>query len=299
MVIRNVQKALLFFLPVLWFVATSHAEVNEAEKHILVSMRMIGHTILLHSGDSVSQVLPVEKVEGRYKIRFASDYQFNPDKLVTIVDSVVKSTNIASRYITEVEKCETGEVVYSFEVGNPEHSDVIPCRTRMLDKACYSIFLTILEADSPDLAAQIPSDKYQVNDINPVWLISIPFALIGLIVFTRKKTQTPRVKSVDPNLVAMGDYQFNLTNSELLWADQRIELSAKESDLLLLLYRFVNTTVEREVLLRNIWGDEGDYVGRTLDVFVSKLRKKLEADDRVKIVNVRGVGYKMVIEERG
>lgn len=296
MVVKNVQAVLMFFLPVFWFASSGHAEVDKVEKHVLVSMRMIGHNILLHSGDSTTRVLPIENISGRYKIRFASDFQFNPDKLVSIVDSVVQSTDIARRYITEVEKCQTGEVVYSFEVGNPEHPDVIPCRTRMPEKACYSIFLTILEADSPDLSGYKPADQYQVNDINPVWLISIPFALIGLIVFTRKKTQAPIPKSVDPNLVVIGDYQFNLANSELLWADQRIELSAKESDLLLLLYRSANTTVEREVLLRNIWGDEGDYVGRTLDVFVSKLRKKLEADERVKIVNVRGVGYKMVIE---
>ena len=58
----------------------------------------------------------------------------------------------------------------------------------------------------------------------------------------------------------------------------------------------VNTTVERDVILNMVWGDEGDYVGRTLDVFISKLRKKLEADSSVKIVNIRGVGYKLVTE---
>ena len=54
--------------------------------------------------------------------------------------------------------------------------------------------------------------------------------------------------------------------------------------------------MEREVLLNKVWGDQGDYVGRTLDVFISKLRKKLEADPHVKIVSIRGVGYKMVID---
>ena len=69
----------------------------------------------------------------------------------------------------------------------------------------------------------------------------------------------------------------------------------KETDLLLLLYKAANTTVERELILNVVWGDEGDYVGRTLDVFISKLRKKLEADSSVKIVTTRGVGYKLVV----
>ena len=55
--------------------------------------------------------------------------------------------------------------------------------------------------------------------------------------------------------------------------------------------------MEREKILATVWGDEGDYVGRTLDVFVSKLRKKLEADANVRIVNIRGVGYRLVLGE--
>jgi DNA-binding response OmpR family regulator len=49
--------------------------------------------------------------------------------------------------------------------------------------------------------------------------------------------------------------------------------------------------------LNKVWGDEGDYIGRTLDVFISKLRKKLEADSSIKIVNIRGVGYKLVMDK--
>ena len=64
--------------------------------------------------------------------------------------------------------------------------------------------------------------------------------------------------------------------------------------MLILLHQNINTTLEREQILKEVWGDEGDYVGRTLDVFISKLRKRLKADDNVKIVNVRGVGYRFV-----
>lgn len=59
----------------------------------------------------------------------------------------------------------------------------------------------------------------------------------------------------------------------------------------------VNATVERDDILKSVWGDDGDYVGRTLDVFISKLRKKLEADSNIKIINIRGIGYKLVLNE--
>ena len=64
--------------------------------------------------------------------------------------------------------------------------------------------------------------------------------------------------------------------------------------MLKLLNESANTTVPKEVLLNKVWGDEGDYIGRTLDVFISKLRKKLEADPELKIINARGVGYKLI-----
>ncbi|MBX2959581.1 MAG: helix-turn-helix domain-containing protein [Flavobacteriales bacterium] len=63
-----------------------------------------------------------------------------------------------------------------------------------------------------------------------------------------------------------------------------------------LLYTNINQNVTREDILQIVWGDEGDYLGRTLDVFISKLRKKLETDPNIKIVNIRGVGYRMVLE---
>lgn len=62
-----------------------------------------------------------------------------------------------------------------------------------------------------------------------------------------------------------------------------------------LLYTNLNQTVNREHILQVVWGDEGDYLGRTLDVFISKLRKKLGADSNLKIVNIRGIGYRMVL----
>ncbi|MBL6447968.1 winged helix-turn-helix transcriptional regulator [Fulvivirga sp. 29W222] len=77
------------------------------------------------------------------------------------------------------------------------------------------------------------------------------------------------------------------------------ELSGKEADLLYLLYSSENQTLKREYILKVVWGDEGDYVGRTLDVFISKLRKKLVADTSLKIINIRGIGYKFVIGNRG
>jgi DNA-binding response OmpR family regulator len=137
-------------------------------------------------------------------------------------------------------------------------------------------------------------------------LIVALLGLIGILFFIREKSGSKsgsKSKSKsgsgsendDPNVISIGKYEFDKINMELSYVDSKVELTGKEADLLLLLYRLKNETIEREQILKEVWGDEGDYVGRTLDVFISKLRKKLEADENVKIVNIRGVGYKLMV----
>ncbi len=269
--------------------------VDTNERHILVSMRMIGHSILHNSGDSSSRVLPVKKEADRYKIQFESEFQFIPEKLAATIDSVVKKTGLAKSYIAEVEECKTGELVYSFEIRNPSGADIVPCGSRTMGRACYNIYITILDAGESSLTAGLYAGFVQVNYLLVFLLLTIALILTGTFLYVKKKTQKPLIKPADPNIIAIGGYLFDRTNSKLLADNQSVELSSRESELLFLLYNAANTTVERDVILKNIWKDEGDYIGRTLDVFISRLRKKLESEPGVKIVNVRGVGYKLVL----
>ena len=97
------------------------------------------------------------------------------------------------------------------------------------------------------------------------------------------------------DVIDIGQFQFDKKGLTLKLKMQSIELSSKEADLLFLLYTNENKTLKRDYILKVVWGDDGDYVGRTLDVFISKLRKKLDADSSLKIINIRGVGYRFVI----
>ena len=107
----------------------------------------------------------------------------------------------------------------------------------------------------------------------------------------RKKS----AESLDPYLVPIGASRFDKRNMTINYKGEKIELSSKEAELLTLLHDSANAPIEREVLLQKVWGDDGDYIGRTLDVFISKLRKKLSLDSSMKIVNIRGVGYKLIL----
>ncbi|WP_232517373.1 helix-turn-helix domain-containing protein [Aquimarina aggregata] len=289
----------LFFILLVLPISRNVAQDTQDDSHIEVSLRMIGHKVLLSVGDSISRVLPIIKENNRYKIQFESEFEFTPEKLVETVDHVVKETELANHYIVEVEQCKTKELVYSFKMNFREQADIIPCKTRTQPKSCYNLIFVFTKKRAKNETAfnNVSNFSNESNtDTNTIYYsisIIIIFLLTSIFYFLKKKKLK---RGVDSNIVSLGDYHFDKRNTELLIKDQIIELTNKEADLLILLYNAVNTTVRREVILNMVWEDEGGYVGRTLDVFISKLRKKLEFDSKVKIVNVRGVGYKLVLD---
>ena len=296
---RNGCLALLFLvlIPGSWL----HGKpmLQQDPGHIGVSLRMIGHQILLNAGDSTSRVLPVTREGERYRIQFATEFEFHPDELVQTVDRVVRSTQMAQGYLVEVEQCATGKIVHSYKIGNIDEPDIVPCKGRVQPRSCYNILFTIIDQktalaleEHPLESEKLSNDKKGAID----YVIVLPILLLmSVLVYIMARKRQPTGKN--PDMITLGDYLFNKRHNELKIGDERIELTGKEAELLNMLYSAVNTTIEREVILKGVWGDDGDYVGRTLDVFISKLRKKLEADPRVKIINIRGVGYKLVMGE--
>ncbi len=93
----------------------------------------------------------------------------------------------------------------------------------------------------------------------------------------------------------IGRFTFDSSKQVLVGKGKTVKLTSRESELLRLLCLHQNRTLERNIALRQIWGDEGYFSGRSMDVFVSKLRKYLKDDPRVEIINVHGKGYKLII----
>ena len=119
-----------------------------------------------------------------------------------------------------------------------------------------------------------------------------PFAIDELIV--RVNSLLGRTQSIVPNenVFNIGRFEFYPAESKISSVKGNVSLSAREAQVLLRLCRNMNQTVETESLLRELWGDDSFYNLRSLNVFVSRLRRHLEEDESVEIVNIRGVGYK-------
>ena len=93
-----------------------------------------------------------------------------------------------------------------------------------------------------------------------------------------------------------GYFKFFPEQSKLVKSAEEIRLSKKECELLLIFAAKPNQIITREELTKKVWEDNGVFVGRSLDTYISKLRKILKTDTSISIENVHGIGYKLNIE---
>ncbi len=281
-----VWKKSIFILVVSVLLAVNTKAENK-DQLTKVALRAVGHEFLMQLNDSTSRVLPIEKLDNRYSIRFEREFAFEPHLLSYSIVKVFEKSQIKDNYIVEVEECKSKELVHSFRATLENNIDLLACRQRELPEACYTFYFTGIDKESELTSGEVKTD------FNSKYLFGLVILLgLGLIFFFVNRKRKTRN---DSDLINIGRYRFDQKTMMLTLKEESIQLSSKESDLLFLLFSNENNTLKREHILEVVWGDDGDYVGRTLDVFISKLRKKLEADPSLKIMNVRGVGYRFVV----
>ena len=95
----------------------------------------------------------------------------------------------------------------------------------------------------------------------------------------------------------IGVFDFDYNKQQLSYNGEKQRLTTKENELLFLLCRHKNGLLERSHALSAIWGDANYFNGRSMDVYIAKLRKHLRADDRIEILNVHGKGFKLIAPE--
>jgi DNA-binding response OmpR family regulator len=95
----------------------------------------------------------------------------------------------------------------------------------------------------------------------------------------------------------LGAYLFDYSNLTITYQNETSNLTEREADLLKYLAENANRVIKRSEILLSVWGEDDYFLGRSLDVFVSRLRKYLKADEQVSIDNIHGVGFRFVIPE--
>jgi DNA-binding response OmpR family regulator len=122
-----------------------------------------------------------------------------------------------------------------------------------------------------------------------------PFSLDELIVRINALLRTGATRTEPPATLRIGKYSFDPAKQKLICNEQETPLTHREAELLRRLYEQRNQVLERGEVLIELWGDDSFFNGRSLDVFITKLRRYLRDDPKIQIINIRGRGYKLVL----
>lgn len=250
-----------------------------------VLLRKIGDELLLQSGDSTSRVLPVEKIaENEYQIKFEQELTFQTDSLVNITGRVLANDPLGSDYVVNVLNCGKTAVTYGYAISKNKKDNIVACKTRKQPKECY-----IIDIKFKPSGLHAAKNQYLLGGLS--FLAFIGFVFLSSF----KPRRSLSEQTSDTRVITLGSILFDAKNRKLIIHGNTTELTGTESRLLLIFALSPNKIIERSRLQKEIWEDEGVIVGRSLDMFISKLRKKLELDPRINIIVVRSKGYKLEI----
>jgi DNA-binding response OmpR family regulator len=158
---------------------------------------------------------------------------------------------------------------------------------RRRDKTVPLIFLT---------AKSLKEDKIEGFRIGCDDYITKPFSVEELLLRIQAVLRRSGVGGADERTsFIIGDYSFDAVTRTLRISGQEHRLTGRESELLTLLCRNQNKTLDRSLALREIWGEDSYFNARSMDVFISKLRKYLKDDPRIEISSVHGVGFSLTV----
>ena len=157
---------------------------------------------------------------------------------------------------------------------------------RLTDKKTPILFLT---------AKSMKDDKLKGFEVGADDYLTKPFAMEELI--ARIQAILRRIgdnTTSKEERISIGSLQFDTNKSVLYTSNGEKKLTTKENALLALLTRNINEVLDRQATLRAIWGDDNYFNGRSMDVYIAKLRKYLKEDTQIEIVNIHGNGFRLV-----
>lgn len=161
---------------------------------------------------------------------------------------------------------------------------------RKTDKKTPILFLTAKASDEDKIAGfKAGGDDYLTKPFN------VEELQLRVAAMLRRIDIESEVK--EKSTYQIGGYNFDVINYTLVHENFNKNLTKKEAQILSFLCKFMNNVVPRDIILNGVWGQDDYFVGRSLDVFITKLRKYLSEDETIQLVNVHGIGFKLEVQD--
>lgn len=196
----------------------------------------------------------------------------------------------------EVLLCENGEKAYkTYLIEKP----LLLVLDVMMPKKDGFTLAKEIRAENPTIPIIFLTAKSQTEDVVKGFTIGgndylkKPFSMEELIVRINELLKRDNFEN-NQEKIELGKFSFDLKKQTLVFDSITENLTHREANLLFYLIKNKNQVLERSFILKKLWGDDDFFNARSMDVFITKLRKKLKQDPAIQIINVRGYGYKLI-----
>jgi len=263
--------------------AQTDMQLELSPDKVNLALRRTADGLLRLSGDSTSRIPAIEQTgPGVWRVRLERPFRY--EQLPGLLQSSLDLFEIKQPYDVAVRRCEDAIIDLGYHQQDFLQTKSVACQGRDLDESCHFIEISFLKqhAKKPFWAG--------INGL----LILILSGVAGFWIFRRQKSVSlPPLADDEKDWLEFGNSRLDVSGQQLIHGDERQALTFRETKLLKLFVTSPDQLLERDFILREVWADEGVLVGRSVDVFVSRLRKKLAVDLTVGIVAVHGVGYRL------
>ncbi|GAB2800796.1 hypothetical protein GCM10027275_53520 [Rhabdobacter roseus] len=260
-----------------------------AEK-VNLALRRTAHQLLTANGDSTTRILPVQQPdEGTFVLRLNDLFDY--DQLPQLLQESLELHGIHRAYDVAVLDCSRGTLQLGYSWADLHSKDGVPCHGRQKEPGCYQLRVSFYSS------AQTATTR------TFWWLMPLGTLLtaLGYLAWRRTRREpSPPLDNPNPaqpstSQVPFGGSLWDTATYRLVSGESTYHLTYREAKLLTLLVSHPNQVLERDFILKTVWEDEGVIVGRSLDVFVSRLRKMLRNDPKLSLVAVHGLGYRLEV----
>jgi hypothetical protein len=285
-----VQKGLKFGL--MWLVIITGFQSSMAydlsekskDQKINLALRRTADRLLKQAGDSTSRIEAVSH-SGQHSWQIRLSQSFNYDDLPALLQASLQDYGLDLPYEVTVKRCQDDGIDLGYHYLDFLSDKGVACTGRKMPEGCHYIEVTFLQ---PEKNAFDLTNKYTAF-----------FLLIGGVIglwFIRnsKEESSPKSEHLSEQ-IAFGQARLDVANQQLIIMDKAQKLTYRETKLLMLFVNNPDKLLERDFILQEVWGNEGVLVGRSVDVFVSRLRKKLAEDPSLAIEVVHGMGYRLKV----
>jgi len=268
-------------------------ELDERQfaKAVNLAIRQAADRLLDLAGDTTSTIPPVEQVSAtEYLLRLENNFSY--DTLPSLLEEALAQYGIREKYYVSVNDCLNNLLVLGYSQETLKAGEQ-PCGGREQKAGCYNLSVTF-----PERAGNPLGKGAALGGLALLAGLAFAFPFFKKRAKDKPLEASEALSEAPSDLrLRFGNSSFDVANQYVQIGDLRQPLTFREAKLLQFFVKNPNQVLERDAILAAVWEDEGIIVGRSLDVFVSRLRKILQNDPMVKLANVHGVGYRMEVEK--